>query len=553
MNNKRAIRMRKIIVGVILTIFIFLPLLGQQTSIIPSRSLIVEGAYNPNVAEALKIMPMPDKMSVTTPKEPVKYILEDKFYTNYSRDYMEAFVGMTNSAYKYRSVTRLGYGLNNNIDGLLDYNLELSEIDNLKIEAHIQGWNAELAENWRSKFFNSNLGLFYSHKFYPFKFELDSRFCYENFNYMKGKMADSLVVGTLDNIQNIIAGSVNAKIVSITGQRLKYSLSTGWYGLSRGNISGKNIKNRENLFRLNGFLSFAYGEGELGFSYSQKMSYYDWNTWMNSVEYKNNSFYHISPFITFQRDLFTSKAGLNLAVFRGKTDKIIVSPNLSLFYRESDRLSVFGQISGRVIDNEIRELNAISPYWGEYIQIEDGYSIADISIGMTYNLSSFASISFKGGVEYLWNEIFQTVSDSIYVNSLFTQKNANVLYGEFSSLVSAGGVFDLNMFIGAYKRYSENNEEFFSYKPCLDVNAKARGKIFSTLFAKASFNYILFTKSSLLRVPSITNLSFGLDYAYKENLGFFLNFDNLMNCRYSYYAGYIDQRITCLAGAIYRF
>lgn len=545
--------MRRIIVGVILTIFIFLPLLGQQTNIIPSRSLIVEGAYNPNVAEALKIMPMPDKMSVTTPKEPVKYILEDKLYTNYSRDYMEAFVGMTSNAYKYRGVTRLGYGLNNNIDGLLDYNLKLSEIDKLKIEAQIQGWNAELAENWRSKFFNSKSGLFYSHKFYPFKFELDSRFCYENFNYMKGKMADSLVVGTLDNIQNIIAGSVNAKIVSTTGQRLKYSLSTGWYGLSRGNISGKNIKNRENLFRLNGFLSFAYGEGELGFSYSQKMSYYDWNTWMNSVEYKNNSFYHISPFITFQRDLLTSKAGLNLAVFRGKTDKIVVSPNLSLLYRESDRLSIFGQISGRVIDNEIRELNAISPYWGEYIQIEDGYSIADISIGMTYNISSFASISFKGGVEYLWNEIFQTVSDSIYVNSLFTQKSANVLYGEFSSLVSVGGVFDLNMFIGAYKRYSKYNEDLFSYKPCFDLNTKVRGKIFSTLFAKASFNYILFTKSSLLPVPSITNLSFGLDYAYKENLGFFLNFDNLMNCRYSYYAGYIDQGITCSAGAIYRF
>lgn len=544
---------RRIIVVVTLAIFIISPSSGQQADIIPSRSLTIEGEYNPNVAEASKIMPVPERKSVPAPRQSVKYILDDKPYAKFDRDFMGAYGTVTNKEYEYRGIARLGYGMNNNLDGLFDYTFNLSGNDRLRIEAQTQGWNAVLDRNWSSRFFNAGAGVIYTHQFRSFKFELDSQFGYENFNYRKGGLADSLFTADMEDIQNILLGSVNARIVSTGTDRLKFSLSTGWSGFGRDNLSGISVKNNENLFHLDGFLSFAYGEGELGLNYNQKMSYYDWNTWMYGVGYVNNASYQVSPFITWQRDKITSKAGFHLDFVRGKREAVVISPDLSLFYRKSNKLSFLGKISGGVIDNGFRKLNAISPYWGESAQIEDGYSLADLSVGMTYNLSSFASINIKGGFEFLWNEIFQTVSDSLFINSYITQKNANVMYGEFSSLVSAGGFLDFNLFVGAYKWYSETGNDIFSYKPCLDINAKVRAKIFRTLFAKASFNYIFFSESGLKRIPAYTNLSMGLDYRYKDNLSIFLNFDNLLDRHYFHYAGYPSQRISFLAGVTYRF
>ena len=139
--------------------------LKAQNDILPSRSLTIEGNYNPSVTDAGKIMPVPDKPHQERQTVSVSYNTAVNPYTGTERKPMVTFGSLSDSVSKpsHTGLVRFGYGLRNLSDGLLDFKWNISERDVLQISGAMNGWSSKPDGEWRSGMFVADLAALYSH------------------------------------------------------------------------------------------------------------------------------------------------------------------------------------------------------------------------------------------------------------------------------------------------------------------------------------------------------------------------------------------------------
>ena len=113
--------MKRYILPVMMTVICWSGLKAQD-DVLPSRSLTIEGAYNPSMSEQGKIMPVPQRPETQRQAATVSYRTESNPSKDYGRTPMGVFGEQTDDVTpsRYYGLVRLGYGLRNVSDGLLD-------------------------------------------------------------------------------------------------------------------------------------------------------------------------------------------------------------------------------------------------------------------------------------------------------------------------------------------------------------------------------------------------------------------------------------------------
>ena len=158
--------MKRYILPVLVT-FICWSGVKAQNDVLPSRSLTIEGAYNPSMSEQGKIMPVPQRTQTQRQAATVSYRTEANPHQGYERTPMGVFGEQSDEVKEksYYGLIRLGYGLRNVTDGLLDAGWKITDRDLLTISGLMDGWSTKPDGQWKSKMFNGDLKAEYSHRF----------------------------------------------------------------------------------------------------------------------------------------------------------------------------------------------------------------------------------------------------------------------------------------------------------------------------------------------------------------------------------------------------
>ena len=528
---------------------------NAQSESLPSRSMTIEGAYNPSVTEAGKIMPLPEKTRTARQPASVSYLTSANPFTNIERSPMEVF-GVESDGVVPRRLTgliRLGYGTRNLNDGLFDLGWNISELDYLKLSGTMDGWDTKPGGEWKSLMFNSKIAADYEHRFNDrVLLGLSTGFGFSRFNYMPGRNPALLTSGNL--FQNTKEGSLSGYIRSVTREGVSFHFSVGGEWLMRNglNLNGKVRNNKEGIVRISAGMEKPLKKGSFAIGYKQKTKVYRW--WgLNGCRYDDFSAFTVFPSWKYENGGLRTSLGLNVDLRTNAGNVFLASPNATLEYDMSPRFGLQVGATGGLEEYDMRRLAVISPYWSEEECIKDGYNIVNLYGGMSFRFGGWLSMSAKIGYRYTIDEVFQTKADSLIVTSVLKQQTASVLFSRFDADLQFSDRIQVRMDLTYSNYLGEYPGHKMDLKPAFDANLFGRVNIFRGFDAMLSYRMMAFHRVGGESMPMVNDLSLTADYDLNRRLSLYATFKHLMGGDFYYYAGYRALNPAIMIGMSFRF
>ena len=546
--------MKKYTVLAILASMCGVPALAQNA--LPSRTLTIEGSFNPQATQAGKIMPVPDKPRLKPQDTKVSYLTDTPSETTRLRQPMAVFSTVSDDVEPetYQGVVRFGYGLRNLHDGILDFGWRMSDRDFLKVAGQMDGWSSEPDGDWRSNMFNTGLKVDYKHRFDSFEVGADAGYSHTSFNYRPGEMMDSAMMAASMLTQRINRADVSLNAEGRSGDVSWNASVTGLWllhdHLIMDNVAGDDRK--ESQLRSDFALSMPMLDGTAGVDVSFRRLSYDWST-KSGKNYVNSSSLAVSPFWSGSISDMDLYLGMNLNLHTRIGHRFLASPMARMTYHLRDDFSVLAGLTGGLIENDIRALESISPYFSNEEQIKDGYTLVNMSAGVQYEQGTWLTLTGNMGYRRTLDEVFQVAKSGKLVTSALKQQNSNVLYVkinadmQFTDRTQVRFDFTYNNYMGQYPGRK------MELKPAFDMSLYSRAGIAKGLDAMLTYRLMLFNWIDGVAMPSVNDLALTLDYDLNKDLSLYVTANKLAGGNYYYYAGYRALEPAFILGATYRF
>ena len=546
--------MKRYILPVILTVICWSGIQAQN-DVITSRSLTIEGSYNPSMSEQGKIMPVPERPQTQRQAATVSYRTEANPHQGYERTPMGVFGEQSDDVEQssYYGLVRLGYGLRNVSDGLLDAGWRISDRDLLTVSGLMDGWSTKPDSIWKSKMFNGDIKAEYSHRFDSMAVGIYGGYGHSAFNYREGKDTTAAIIDASDFGQKINRADVG---LWANGEfrRVEWHLNADMQWLSRNGLvlNGNQAGGKERLLRIGAGLEMPLLGGRGGLDYNQKTASYNWQG-ISGAAYSGFTTITVSPYWKQTWGNLDTRLGLNLDVRTAAGKKFLASPMLTASYNVGESLRLLAGITGGIRDNSMRTLAGVSPYWSESEQIRDGYETVNASIGASYSQGTWLTLSLRGGYRHTMDDLFQVVQDSIIRTSLLRQEGSDVMYARLDADMQFADRAQIKMEVTGNAYTGKYSEGALALKPVLDGSLFGRVGIIPGLDALLTYRAMVFGKVDGARMPMVNDVALTLDYDFRPNLSFYLTGNRLAGGNYYYYAGYRSIKPSVLVGLTYRF
>ena len=546
--------MKRYILPVILTVICWSGIKAQN-DVITSRSLTIEGSYNPSMSEQGKIMPVPERPQTQRQAATVSYRTEANPHQGYERTPMGVFGEQSDDIEQssYYGLVRLGYGLRNVSDGLLDAGWRISDRDLLTVSGLMDGWSTKPDSIWKSKMFNGDIKAEYSHRFDSMAVGIYGGYGHSAFNYREGKDTTAAIIDASDFGQKINRADVG---LWANGEfrRVEWHLNADMQWLSRNGLvlNGNQAGGKERLLRIGAGLEMPLLGGRGGLDYNQKTASYNLQG-IYGAAYSGFTTITVSPYWKQTWGNLDTRLGLNLDVRTAAGKKFLASPMLTASYNVGESLRLLAGITGGIRDNSMRTLTGVSPYWSESEQIRDGYETVNASIGASYSQGTWLTLSLRGGYRHTMDDLFQVVQDSIIRTSLLRQEGSDVMYARLDADMQFADRAQIKMEVTGNAYTGKYSEGALALKPVLDGSLFGRVGIIPGLDALLTYRAMVFGKVDGARMPMVNDVALTLDYDFRPNLSFYLTGNRLAGGNYYYYAGYRSIKPSVLVGLTYRF
>ena len=546
--------MKRYILPVLVT-FICWSGVKAQNDVLPSRSLTIEGAYNPSMSEQGKIMPVPQRTQTQRQAATVSYRTEANPHQGYERTPMGVFGEQSDEVKEknYYGLVRLGYGLRNVSDGLLDAGWKITDRDLLTISGLMDGWSTKPDGQWKSKMFNSDLKAEYSHRFDSLAVGLYGSYGHSAFNYREGKDTTAAMLAASDFNQKTNRADVG---VWVNGEfrNVEWHLNAGMQWLSRSglNLNGAERTNSERLIRIDAGLELPLFGSRGGLDYVQKTASYDWQG-IYGANYSGFTTLTLSPYWYYTWGNLDTRLGFNMDIRTNAGSKFLMSPMITASYNVGQNIKLIAGLTGGLKDNSVRTLDGISPYWSEAERIRDGYEVVNASLGASYSQGTWLTLSLRGGYRHTADELFQVVQDSLIITSLLKQEGSDVIYATLDADMLFADRAQVKMDLTCNGYTGKYSDGLLALKPMVEGSLFGKVNIIPGLDAMLTYRAMVFGKVDGKRMPMVNDVALTLDYDFRPNLSFYLTGNRLAGGNYYYYAGYRAIKPSVLVGATYRF
>ena len=524
-----------------------------------NRTVVVENQYNPEVMDAFKVNVLPKVEEPAVAKQHIDYATSVRPLTTWSFSPMAPITSEQKQPDAPRGYIRGAYGSRNNTDLKASYLWDISRRDRLQFMGSLYGMYGNISSlvpdegDWKSRFYRTDVSLDYKHDFQKVSLFLGGAFTSQVFNYMPGmeKEVQNMYETTR---QHYTLGEGYVGVASVEGKLpVEFSIQTGLRSFSRKYDIPYMRHGSENIFHTVGFIAGALNEEQrVGIALGMDNLIHD-------VEQTDYTLLKLNPYYTLENDDVRLRVGAHVDWQSANGSGIKAAPDVKVDYTFSDTYVVYLHATGGTQLNDFRQLNEISPYWGQISQMRTSYTPADIQAG--FKASPIPGLGFQlfGGYRVTKDEIF-LIPGALeehfpYCYSLLLQEKVKVGYGGAKVAYGYKDIFDFSV-NGTYYGWNVKDEaEALLYlKPQFVLEASARAKVYNEFWISADYRYEGRVKvSNLERADAMNNLSLSAGYEFFNCLNVFARFDNVLNRDYITQSGYLSQGFNALAGISFRF
>lgn len=527
-----------------------------------SAVVSVENDYNPVVVQVSKKSFTPTIESKAEGK-PSKLIFSKQTtpFTGFTseRDAKELLPAQEKSLPGY---FRAGYGIRNDIDSKLSYNLRFNDKSVLRAMAAFDGFKSDVkgySHEWNSRMYNTAVLADYTYKFDKLHLSVGGNFNNRAFNYQRAE-----AVNTPTDRQHHMNYGANIKAVSQFAGPFAFSLWADYRHSLMSYCDGAEKPITED--HINGGLLLSY---EIFSKYVRKAGLeLDFNGFiyngmlLNAANgYRNLLSFDINPFVDFNFNGWMLTAGANMNFVTANSSVFAIAPNLKLEKNFTKRVSIYAKIGGGRKENGFATIEGITPYWGYNSltgkQLKPTYRIVDAAIGTRMSLEPL-SLDIFAGYTLTNDDLLQQIEYSEPGNkgliyTTFAQEQTHDAHAGIRLGFDCGGW--MNICADArYDFWSCADKNLLAFKPEITANANIEIRPIKNLLIEAGYNFTRYTKSETQgRLGCKHDLHARIGYKINRMFGVFAQGDNLMNMKYYEYYGYYTRGIRGMLGATINF
>ena len=511
----------------------------EQSDTTLNRTVVVENQYNPEVMDAFKINVLPEVEEPAMPKQHIDYATSLRPFSAWGFTPMRAMTSDEKQQEAPRGYARAAYGTRNNVDARLSYLWDISRRDNVSFNASFYGMNGDVssafadADDWKSRFYRTDVALGYQHDFRKVSLGIGGAFASQVFNYMPiaGEEDEEAFV---QGRQRYTLGEGYLRLASVEGELpIEFSFQTGLRSFSRAYDIYLMGNGSENNVHTLGFVSGTISEGQrvgIGF---------EMNNLIHDVSQTDYTLLQLNPHYIFEGEHIRLRAGMHVDAQFGHSGRLMVSPDVKFDVVFADSYRVYVHATGGTGLNDFRQLNELSPYWMQALQMKSTYTPVDLQTGLKGSPIPGLNFRLYGGYRVVKNEVFKgypssMVRDFLYAYVPFAQEKAKVGYGGMGLAYQYKDWIDIELG-GLYSHWDvkEGMDALLYLKPQFALDASIR--------------------ANLERAEDVNALSLSAGYEFFNRLNVFVGVNNLLNRTYLTETGYPVQGFNVMAGVSVRF
>lgn len=522
-----------------------------------SAVVSVENDYNPTVVTVKKknFTPTIEGKSNAKPAE----LIFSKQATPYSGFISEKSTKEVLPAQEepMRGYLRAGYGIKNDIDAKLAYNLNFGDKSHLRFLGAFDGFRCDVPgiyQKWNSRMFNTAAAIDFGYKFKKLAFNVAGNFNNRVFNYQKAFSYEGL-----SNNQHHMNYDININGASQLAGPFAYTFKAGYTDSQISYIDG--IKNPITEKLINAGGTFAY---EIYTRYMRRAGIeVDFNgfiynrTLQNSVnKYSNFLSMDFNPYADFNFNNWKITFGANLNVRTGNGPIFAIAPHITIDKALAKRISFYAGVTGGRKDNSFRTIESITPYWGYNSltnrQIKPTYKIMDAVVGtrMTWEPLYF---DIFAGYTLTKDDLLQTPAGEYLLFCNLSQALTNDLHAGGRIGYDYGGWLNIEA-DARYDHWTCKDRNLLVLRPEITANARVEVRPIKNLAIGIGYNFTRYSKTGAdTRVSDKHDLYARASYTINRYFGAFIQGNNLLNDNYYEYAGYYTRGIRGMLGATVNF
>lgn len=550
------------IIGVMLTTSATSWAQQQKTDTVMSRTVVVEQEYTPDILDAQKINVMPKVEPLTSSQRQVQYATSLQPAGRIPAGLMPVYAGKEVQPTAWPGYLRLGAGLPGNIDFLANYLYKISDKDQLNVFALFNGNKGDRKTpddmTWNARFYQTRAGVDFSHDLTSMKLDLGAHLGVSNFN------KENLISSAN---QNFTSGDLHIGLTSAQiDQAITYHAETNLMYFKRKNDMFFSDLT-EYALKTKGYVLAPFAEGQsVGIGFQLDNLFYNKNKQeAYEYEYKNNSNLALNPYYLYENDTWKVRLGAHVNYAFGLQSKFNIAPDLDAQYHYSGNNLFYIHATGGNITNDFRRFEELSPYASvPNEQVIGTFEQVNAAVGLKGNPADGLWYNVFGGYQdlkrdlmpalYLADELSETASYAVTHPSILEQVDTYNIYVGAEANYDFKSLFTLSA-SAIYRSWVVNDGEkdFLIYKPVFTGSIDLTFKPISAMKLDAGYLYTSRKGISGNKPKAISNLYVGGSYNLYRYFSVYARINNLLNQKYSYFAGIPEQGINFVGGIILGF
>ena len=572
----------------------------QQKDSTLNRTVVVENQYNPEVMDAFKVNVLPKVEEPAVAKKHIDYATSMYPMTSFGFEPMGVMTREVKQEGARRGYLRGSYGMLNHTDVKAAYLWDMTKSDQLDVMASFYGHsgdvdypllNTEFEQNQR--FFRTDFGLDYSHRFNKMKVNLGGNFGSQVFNYhttesaldnqygkgsynnvpygsgMYGsEQSGDAIVSTISRNQHFMMGNGYLGVSSLKGQLpIDFAVTVGFDAFKRKYAPAEVIPSylQKMIFAQGTVSGMLKEQHRVGVDFGVNHLTYDldndipYGNAPQTAMFENNTLIQLNPFYAIQTDMFNVRLGAHVDIQTAVGSGLKVAPDVSAAVTFSDTYVFYVQALGGTQLNDFNRLNQVSPYWNQENQMKTSYTIVDAQGGFKASPINGLGMKLYGGYRLTKDDVFVTpYGYNAGNNSLSNRVFAAELHQDKSKVFYAGLGVDYDYrdalgfgIKGQYNNWKLGNKDniyFLALKPEFEIGANVHAKVYRGLNVLADYAYEKRKEVSGKSLDALNFLKVGAEYNYNERINVFVHANNLLNQTYMTATGYPELGINIVGG-----
>lgn len=538
------------------------------------RTVVVENIYNPDIMNAQKINIMPTLEEPQTDKKQIEYATSSKPSNRFGFEPMAQLDASPRQAHIPNGYLRLGYGMNGNADGRLNYRFNLGKRDVLNAHLTFRGMEGSidlpetigLTEEWNARTYRTQGGIDWTHRFNPFTLFVEANAENQVFNYMNFyQWADN-------THQHNILGSFKASIKSNDHDAdIRYQAGTGVLYANQKYAFGYYDENNNEPYTELLIRSHAQVTGDINERTSVSIAAQMDNLIANPGGAYNKTSHtslQLNPYLSSEGKRWKARIGAHIdPVFtEGNTD-FSLAPDLYGEYTFTQRYTLYLQADGGRELNDFRTINSFDPYaefpvyrngvQGEgYYLPQHTFHQLDGRLGFKATPINELALHLYGGYRMTEEQLFSTyLTDYSHERLCYLmQDDANVLYAGASVQYTWKDILTTRAEVEWNKWESDLMDTYTTLTPELTLRWTANIHAIDRMNIGLSYQYEQRCKDfSDNRPKAVNNLGLTASYRLFDWLTLYAQGDNLLNQKYYQHIMQPGQGLHFLGGAVLEF